>query len=215
MIGNYKVKPTLGMNPTGRICRTYNESFSVQINITNAGNMIDFRFEIHYNATLLDVVTVSWTTWGTGTYAADEVNGILSGYTSGSPINGNVTLLNVTFNATYHHMWKDESTVSGWKNIQTGTIYLQQANLAYPNGQGLGYERGGLNRINVGPDFAYTFSPIKGDIDNNGTVDIFDLGTLAAYYDQQNTTYNLTGNSTIDLFDLVIIGSNFGYTYNP
>jgi subtilisin family serine protease len=215
IIGNYKRKPTLTMNPTDMICRKYNETFFVQINVTFAGDMNDFRFEIHYNATLLDVVNVSWTTWGDGTCTVDEVNGILSGYTSGSPINGNVTLLTVTFNATYHHIWKDESTVSGWKNIQTGTIYFQRTNLTYPSGQGLDYERGGLNQIDVGPDFACTFSPIQGDIDNNGTVDIFDLKTVAAYYDQQNTTYNLTADSTIDIFDLVAIGANYGYEYSP
>jgi len=215
IIGNYKRKPTLTMNPTDMICRKYNETFSVQINVTFAGDMNDFRFEIHYNATLLDVVNVSWTTWGDGTCTVDEVNGILSGYTSGSPINGNVTLLTVTFSATYHHIWKGESTVSGWKNIQTGTIYFQRINLTYPSGQGLDYERGGLNQIDVGPDFACTFSPIQGDIDNNGTVDIFDLKTVAAYYDQQNTTYNLTADSTIDIFDLVAIGANYGYEYSP
>jgi len=215
IIGNYKRKPTLTMNPTDMICRKYNETFSVQINVIFAGDMNDFRFEIHYNATLLDVVNVSWTTWGDGTCTVDEVNGILSGYTSGSPINGNVTLLTVTFNATYHHIWKGESTVSGWKNIQTGTIYFQRTNLTYPSGQGLDYERGGLNQIDVGPDFACTFSPIQGDIDNNGTVDIFDLKTVAAYYDQQNTTYNLTADSTIDIFDLVAIGANYGYEYSP
>jgi len=203
------------MNPTDMICRKYNETFFVQINVTFAGDMNDFRFEIHYNATLLDVVNVSWTTWGDGTCTVDEVNGILSGYTSGSPINGNVTLLTVTFNATYHHIWKDESTVSGWKNIQTGTIYFQRTNLTYPSGQGLDYERGGLNQIDVGPDFACTFSPIQGDVDNNGTVDIFDLKTVAAYYDQQNTTYNLMADSTIDIFDLVAIGANYGYEYSP
>lgn len=215
IIGNYKRKPTLTMNSTDRICRKYNETFSVQINATFAGDMNDFRFEIHYNATLLDVVNVSWTTWGDGTCTVDEVNGILSGYTSGIPINGNVSLLTATFNATYHHIWKDESTVSGWENIQTGTIYIQWANLNYLGGQGLGYERGGLNQIDVGPDFTCTFSPIQADIDNNGIVDIFDLKTVAAYYDQQNTTYNLTGDSTISIFDLVVIGANYGHKYSP
>jgi len=38
---------------------------------------------------------------------------------------------------------------------------------------------------------------------------------VAAYYDQGNATYNLTGDSIIDIFDLVIIGVNYNYKYNP
>jgi hypothetical protein len=216
--GLYRItggKPMLTMNPTAKTCRKYGETFIVQVNVTNAGNAEDFRFEIHYNAMLLDVAGVSWNAWGSGTFSADEINGILTGYTSGSPISGNVTLLTITFNATYHRMWKDESTIPGWKNIQTGTIYVQWANLSYATGSDLRYERGGLNQIDVGPDFAYTFSPIQGDIDNNGIVDIYDLRTIAAFYDTVNPEYNLTGDNTIDIYDIVVVAANFGYTYTP
>jgi hypothetical protein len=185
----------------------------MRINLTNAGDVEDFNFEIHYNATLLDVVGVSWNAWGSGTFTADEINGILTGYTSGTALSGNVTLLTITFNATYHHLWKDESTISGWKNIQMGTVYIQWANLSFPSGPDLGYVRGGLDQINVGPDFAYNFSPIRGDLDNNGKVEIYDLRTLAAYFDTTNPQYNLTGDNQIDIFDLVVIASNFGFTY--
>ena len=145
-----------------------------------------------------------------------RVNGVLTGYTSGSSISDNATLLTITFNATCHHIWKDESSVPGWSNIQTGAIYFQWANLSYLGGPDVGYVRGGTqNQINVNRDVAYKFSPIRGDIDNDGTVDIVDLRTVAAYYNQQNATYNLKGDNTIDIFDLVVIAVNFGYTYDP
>jgi hypothetical protein len=208
-------KPTLNVDPESKTCRMFNETFTVQITITNASDVEDFEFEIHYNATLLDVVGIQWNAWESGTYTADEVNGILTGYTSGSAKSGGFTLLTITFNATYHHIWKDESTVSGWKNIQTGTVYIQWANLSYPTGPDLGYVRGGLNQINVGSDFAYTFSSIQGDVDNSGVVDVTDLRTVASFYDTSSPEYNLTGDNTIDIFDLVVVGANFGYTYSP
>jgi hypothetical protein len=216
--GLYRItgaKPILTLNPTTKTCRTYGETFTVKINVANAGGADDFRFEIHYNATLLDVAGITWNAWGSGNYTADEVNGILTGYTSGSPLSANVTLLTITFNATFYHLWKDESTIPTWKNIQTGTIYVQWANLSYPTSPDLGYVRGGLDQISVGPDFAYTFSPIQGDVDNNGVVDVFDIRTIAAYYDTVNPQYNLTGDSTIDIFDIVVVAANFGYTYTP
>jgi len=213
--GTYKIqgeKPRLAMNPSSKTCRTYGETFAVAVNVTNPSNAEDFRFEIHYNATLLDVAGISWNVWGTGTYSVNDVTGNLSGYTSGSSINGNVTLMTITFNATWHHVWKD---LPNWTNDISDTIYFQWANLSYPSGADLRYERGGLNQIGVGPDFAYTFSPIKGDIDNNGVVDVFDLRTIAAFYDTINPQYNLIGEDVVDIYDIVVVSSNFGYTYVP
>ena len=207
--------PRLEMNPTSKTCHIYGETFHIAISVSDITNATDFEFEIHYNATLLDVVGIDWNAWGTGTFTADEVNGILTGYAAGSPISGNATLLTMTFNATYHHLWKDEGTISGWKNNQTGTIYFQWANLSYASGPDLRYERGGLNQIDIGPDFAYTFSPIQGDTDNNGIVDIFDIRTVAVFYDTVNPEYNLIGDPIVDIFDVVVVGSNFGYAYIP
>jgi hypothetical protein len=107
----------------------------------------------------------------------------------------------------------------------TGTIYLQSANLSYSSGPDLNYVRGGSqNKIAVGSEVSYKFSPIKGDINNDGTVDITDLRTVAAYYDvkegdplwteaQEYDVTNPAGEGIIDIYDLVVIASNFGYTY--
>jgi hypothetical protein len=209
--GYQQVQVGLQMSPSNRICRKYGETFPVQINVTDSYNIIGFSFDIQYNATLLTVVNISWNAWGTGTYNVDMADGNLSGYTSGSPINGNLTLVTITFNATYYYIWRD---IPGWINDLPGTIYIQWANLNYPSNEYLSYVRGGTqNHINVGTDFTYTFSPIQGDVNNDGVVNILDLRTEAAYFDQQNPTYDLVGHGTIDIFDMVIIASNFGFNY--
>jgi hypothetical protein len=94
-------------------------------------------------------------------------------------------------------------------------MFIQKCNLSISASPDLRYERGGINQIDVGPDFAYTFSPIQGDLDNNGTVNVFDLRTIAAYYDMANSQYDMTGDGKIDILDLVVIAANFGYTYTP
>jgi hypothetical protein len=205
-------KPSIQMIPGSETCRKYNETFTVEVNVTDAYNVEDFKFEIDYNTTLLDFRNITWSVWGSGTLSVDETGGNITGYTSGSPINGTVTLISIEFGATYHHIWKN---LPGWVNDQSGTIFIQRANFSYAGAADLGYERAGLSQIDVGPDFQYTFSPIQGDVDNNGYVDIYDLRTLAYYYDTVNPEYNITGEDVVDIFDLVMIGSNYGYAYIP
>ena len=207
----FTIQPALQISPTSEACRIYGENFNVTIQVSNALNVEDFKFEINYNATLLSVVGVSWNAWGGGTYNVDAANGNLSGYASGSPINGNVTLMTISFSATHYRIWKD---ISGWTNDVTGTIFVQWANLSSSSGPEFGYVRGeAQNQIIVGQDVTYNFSPIQGDLNNDGTVDLFDLRTMAACYDQQNPTYDLVGHGIIDIFDLVVIAANFGFTY--
>jgi len=112
-------------------------------------------------------------------------------------------------------MWKDEARIPGWKNDQTGSILFQSASLSYAGGGALYYVKGGVNEISMGSEVAYTFSPIQGDVDNNGSVNVLDLRTVAGFYDLANSTYDLNGDGIVDIFDLVIVASNIGYTYNP
>jgi len=211
--GTYRItgkKPTIKMSPTSVTCRRFCENFTIMINVSDAYNVEDFKFELHYDTAFVDYSNVTWNAWTSGTINVDEASGNITGSSSGSPTSGNLTLVTIIFHAAYHHIWKD---LPGWTNNLAGTIFFQWANLSYPSAPDLGYIRGGLNQINVGPDVAYTFAPIQGDVDNDGDVDIFDLRTVAAFYDTVNPDYNLTGDNIIDIFDLVVIGSNFGFTY--
>ena len=213
--GNYMmrgVKPTLQLKPTDILCRTYNESFTLTVNVTNIYGATDFEFGLRYNATLLKYVNVTFVSWHSGSMIVDDVNGNLTGYTAGDPLTGNVTILTLTFQTNYYHIWK---TLPNWVNNLTSTIFFQWANLSYPSGPDLAYARGGLNQINIGTDVNYGFSPIQGDVDNNGIVDIFDLRTVAIYYDLINMEYNLVGEDVVDIFDLTIVASNFNFRYTP
>jgi hypothetical protein len=207
--------PTLQMDPASITARTYGEVFTIQVNITDAENVIDFVFEILYNATLLDHKSIAWDAWGSGTHD-NSTDGILTGSTSGSAKSGTETLITLEFNATYYHLWKDEIQVAGWTNDLTGKIFFQAANLSYSGAPDLEYEKGTTFDINVDPvEVDYTFSPIRGDINNDGDVDIFDLRAVALYYDEVHDPYDLNGDGTIDIFDLVIIATNYGFEYSP
>lgn len=222
--GTYKmigVKPTLQMSPTSILCRKHSENFSITLGITDVFSATNFTFEIRYNATLLDCINVTFVSWNSGTIVLDKGDGNLTGQTGGEPVSGNVTMLTITFQVAYPHVWK---RISGWTNNLLSTIYLEWANLSYPSGPDIEYVRGGLSQINVGPDVSYTFSPIQGDVDNNGIVDIFDIRTVAAYYDVREgdplwteaSRYDLnkpTGENIVDVYDIVVVALNYGFTY--
>jgi hypothetical protein len=206
------ILPTLQMSPNSKTCRMFGEAFSTEVSFSDAFNVTGLKFEIHFNTTLLEYVGTTWNAWGSGTIIVDEANGNLTGATFGGALNGTQTVLTIGFSANYHHIWKN---LQGWTNEQTGEIYVQWANLSYGSGPDSGYVKGGLNQIIVGPDASYTFSPIKGDINNDGTVDIQDLTQMASHYDQVSPEFNLVGDPVVDIFDLVAVASNFWYVYTP
>jgi hypothetical protein len=178
--------------------------------ISDPVNVTSLKFEIHYNATLLNCTGVTLTAWGSGTVTIDKINGVVNGSTSGIPLNDNQALIGIRFISTYYHIWKN---LPGWTNDISDIIFIQSANLTSSSQPDRTYIRATTNQINIGPDVTYTFSPIKGDVNNDGKVDIQDLSTEAFYYDQINTTYNLVGDPQIDIYDLVVIASNFWFTY--
>jgi len=111
--------------------------------------------------------------------------------------------------------------IPGWRNNQTGTIVLHWANLSYLDHSDLQYQEGGADQILVA-ELEYVFSPIQGDVNNDGEVDVFDLRTVACYYEIDSSKpewieaskYDLNGDSIIDIFDLVIVVANFQYKYD-
>jgi hypothetical protein len=221
--------PTLSMSSAGFTTITsyiLDSEFTIDLKISDDYGVNGFAFEVRFDTTLLDYVSVAGGALGSGIVNVDEANGIITGSVGPStPVSGPQTLLSITFKASYYHVWKN---LSGWQNEPTGTIYFNSADLTYPNPDPtLSYIRPGPGDINVGSDVTYTWKPIKGDVDLNGKVEIFDLTVVAGYYDVTPTSiplerwpaaephYELTNPNSeqiIDLYDLVIIASNFGAT---
>lgn len=82
------------------------------------------------------------------------------------------------------------------------------------------YQRDGAKQIYVDPvDVAYTFTPIRGDVNNDGKVDITDLVIMCLIYNAKPgyrwniaKPFDLTmlnGEEVIDIFDVIIISSTY------
>lgn len=218
---HFTLKPSVEITPSSETCCTYMENASISVSISNILLASGFCFEICYNSSLLDYAGVIWNTWGSGSITVNASTGDITGSTSGFPLgSGSHILLTLAFTSSFYHVWKN---ATNWTNDLTGAVYFQMMNVSYPSGPALQYYRGNPNQIDVNPDFSYTFSPIQGDVNNDGTVDLFDLRTAAAYYGVARgdpewsiaSAYDLNGDGVVNLSDLVIIAANFGYTYPP
>jgi hypothetical protein len=108
-------------------------------------------------------------------------------------------------------IWKQ-----GQVNELDGQIWFHHAQLSFSGIQNLEYQEGGLDQIGVN-NVAFKFIPIQGDVTGNGVVDVFDLRTVAAYFDVKQgdplwstaSAYDLNSNGVIDIYDLVLIGANW------
>jgi hypothetical protein len=209
-------RPSLQMTPDNVTCRIYLETFSIQINVTNAIDTQAFNFTIYYDPQVLNCSSVSWGELGTGTMTEiDTTNGILEGNVAGSPLNGNHWLLSITFQTINATIWKE-----GPANKLEGKIWFHQALLGFADGSTLQFVEGGVYQIDVN-QVAYTFLPIRGDVNNDGAVNVLDLRIVAFYYGKTPadpewpaaSKYDLTNDNTIDIFDLGVVATNFGFTY--
>jgi hypothetical protein len=215
-------KPDLTLYSTRNVLRRYGEPFIVEIKISEPNQVQAFEFELQFNTTMLDYSNVTWNQWQTGTVSVNEAQGIVNGSTSGTPTTGNHTLVTVIFVAAINHIWKDEGSIPGWINNQTGTISVQTAKLSYSGSPDLKYQKGGLDQINVGSDLSFKWYPIKGDVNEDGAVDVLDLISVANYFNvkqgdprwPQASRYDLTDPGAINILDMICVASNFWFKYN-
>ncbi len=59
-------------------------------------------------------------------------------------------------------------------------------------------------------EFVPAGSPIPGDLNNSGHVDIFDLSLLLSKYGTSDATADINNDNTVDIFDLSILLSHYG-----
>jgi hypothetical protein len=203
--------PKITFDQTSIECQKI-QTFTITVSISDAIQVTGVQFDIRYSSLLLDVLSVSWGVWGSGT-EDHSIDGTVTGSSSGAPQDGTPTLFTITFNASYAHDWKDTNTVIGYENIVLGSIYLQTATLYYASLDPLAFVHSGSgNTINYGGDVSYTWSPIQGDVNLDGKVNLQDLRDVAFVYDQYDAYYNLTGaTDLVDIYDLVVVANNFGF----
>jgi hypothetical protein len=191
----------------------YCKIFQIKVYVTHiCANLKDYNLVILYDTELLKLTGVDWT------------GGVLGGTSDGASYTelplGTINVvdaggivwsgdLGLLFTLTFHiefddrieHIWRTNAPQD-----LTTHVSFQNAELSFLEGTIP------MSGITMPPTLSITVHLIRGDVDCDGNVDVFDLRCVAAYYDQSlPVKYDLTMDGTIDIFDLVVIATNIGY----
>jgi hypothetical protein len=113
----------------------------------------------------------------------------------------------------------DNVGVTGYRIQRNGTTLTTTTALTYTNssltaGTSYNYSVVALDANgNASTPATLTVSTVAlkiGDVNNDGTVDIFDLSTLLTNWGTGNAACDLNHNGTVDIFDLSTLLSHFG-----
>jgi len=191
----------------------YCKTFQIQVYVTHiCANLKDYNLTVLYNAELLKLTTVDWTEGVLGntsdgaSYAEPTPSTIYIVDTGGIVWSGDKGLL---FTLTFHIEF-DDRIEHIWR---TGTPHDLTAHVSFENAE-LSFLEGTIpmSGITMPAPLSITIYLIRGDVDCDGNVDVFDIRCVANYYDQSAPAkYDLTMDGIIDIFDLVVVASNFGY----
>ena len=192
----------------------YCKTFQIKVYVTHiCANLKDYNLVILYDTELLKLTGVDWT------------DGVLGGSSDGAshteaPL-GTITVVDsggivwsglrgLLFTLTFHVEFDDREEHI-W---HTNPLYDHLHAFIKFTDATLSFEEGTIpmSGITMPSDLDMVVNLIRGDVDCDGNVDVFDLRCLARNYDQSTPAkYDLTKDDTIDIFDLVVVATNYGY----
>jgi len=185
--------------------------FTVNVAVASVINLYGFEFKLGYNSTLLHALNITLGAFFSGTNSSFVLKNYINnteGYlwfaavllAPAPPRIGDGVLATIAFNATY-------STT--YPQTEQCDLHIYDDTLADNIGQSIDHDT---------IDGHYTFSPILGDINGDGIVDIFDITIVALAFGSTPSDLNwdaradLNGNGKVDILDAVMLAVNFGTT---
>jgi hypothetical protein len=196
----------------------YCKTFKVEVYVTDiCSTLKDYNLTILYNSELLNLTDVDWTggvlggTEDEAGYTKDPL-GTVNVVDTGGLLTwtGNRGLLftlifHIEFNDDVGHIWRKyhQGPLAAW-------VTFGDAILSFEGGKTIP-----MSGITMPPQLNITINLIRGDVDCDGIVDVWDLRCVAAFYDKKDIVptdpwykYDLTEDGTIDIYDLVAVATN-------
>lgn len=202
----YSTKPKIAVEPSIYTSKKV-ETFSVNITISDVVNLYSYEFKLGYDTALLDVVGLEVGTflqqpYYVYTFSMNDAAGFVAlgvaCQAPAPPANGSGLLATITFK-TVAVVWPDPA--------QNTSLHLYDTLLKTNLGVVVPHDT---------VDGLYGYTPIPGDVNSDGAVNIFDLVTVARAFGTKPGDANwdpradLKRDGLINIFDVVLVAKNYG-----
>jgi parallel beta-helix repeat protein len=211
----YATEPRLESKPSTYTAKTLGEKFTINITISDVVNLYSFEFQLIYNTTLLDATAVNVGGFLNPPYSItkqiiDDAAGFIwlsvQAQSPAPSTNGSGTLATVTFMVpTESGIWYKGFLPLECDLHVNSTMLKTDQGVTVPNDV-------------ADPLLHYMYSPIPGDLNSDGIVNIFDLRIVARVFGLNSSEPNwdpradLNHDNKVDIFDLVLVAKNYGRT---
>jgi len=181
-----------------------NTNFTIQINISG-NNIYGTQFDLYFNSTILEAIDVTEENFlkqNCTTYSTSQINNtqgkitFADTCTGDTGVNGSGVLCNITFTS------KSEGPSSlNFDNVKILDSELQELYVAFTDGM------------------VHVDSALPADVNNDYTVDIFDLSTVGKAFgsfcgeSKYDADADINKDCEIDIYDLAFVGKNFGKSW--
>ena len=205
----YSTKTKLVLMPQDLMAYMVPTEFDVDINVTNVVDLYAFEFELTYNTTLLELIVEEGVditipcTFAKWNVTEDDSSGhVLVRVEDISPSarNGTRTLATIPFKVI-GFVWNTTRTSANctlaFSSHELNSTSLEEIQHDVVNG-------------------TYRYTPIQGDLNMDGTVNIFDIILAAIAFGSEpgdpnwNPRADLNCDGNVDIFDIILIAVNFG-----
>jgi parallel beta-helix repeat protein len=190
--------------------QAFMQSFTVNVTIANVTNLYGYNFQVHWNATLLNLLAVNVTppaAWANSCIVIkNNVSDAtywhaLSALAPASPFHGTTTLASLTFNLT----------ATAWETLYNSTVptcvtldeTMLADNTAHPITHGTSACGAQIRLV------------MMGDLNGDKAVNIFDVVRVAIVYGQSGRPgwmlEDVDCDGYITILDIVLVATNYGW----
>jgi len=204
----YATKPIVAISPRKTVVKKVPSQFDVKINISNIINLKSFEFNITYDPTLIQAQTIKIEPFFNASYFVaeqrinNEIGFVSIRVNSITPsANGTAVLATITFKVVSSVIWPNPPLSCNFT--------FSSSNLA-----GIGDVSLQHDAIGAG----YTYQPVKGDLNGDGTVGLYDLVRTALAFGSKSGSPNwdpsadMIRDGVINILDIIVVASNYGST---
>jgi hypothetical protein len=204
----YSTMPEIRVEPSSYTSKKV-ETFSVNITVHNVVNLYSYEFKLGYDTALLDALSLNVGDFLKQPYyiykfSIDDDAGVItlgvSSKAPAPPVNGSGLLATITFK-TVAIVWPDSARNTSLHLYDT--VLKTNLGITVPHGTLDGF---------------YQYTPIPGDVNSDGVVNIFDLVIVARAFGTKPGEANwdpkadLKRDGLINIFDVVLVAKNYGRT---